>query len=132
MAKFLHDDVLDALLGAIANYGNRLTICSSQPTTYVEAVSGSGSGGYMLAYTGLTPSAGGPDYTLSDSVSGRKCQVAAQSQFDVQESGTATHVAIVDVSEQKLLVVTTCNSQALTGGGLVSTPAWNIIVNDPT
>lgn len=131
MAKFLHDDVLDALLLAVADYGDRLTVCSSQPTTFTQAASGSGNGGYMLAYVGLTPSGGGPDYTLSNSPSGRQCQVAQQNQFTVQEDGTATHIAIVDLSDQKLLAVTTCNSQSLTAGGLVTTPAWNMVVNDP-
>jgi hypothetical protein len=132
MAKYLHDDVLDALLLTVADYGDRLTVCSAQPTTFVEATSGSGSGGYMLAYTGLNPSGGGPDYTLSDSASGRQCQVTSQTQFAVINSGTATHVAIVDLSAQKLLAVTTCTSQALTATGLVTTPAWNMVVNDPT
>ncbi len=128
MGKFLHNDVLDSLLDAIADFGDRLTICTQQPTTYTEAASGAG---YMIAWTPLTPSGGGPDYTYSDAVSGRQATVAAQSNFDVLTTGTATHIAIVDVSAEKLLAVTTCTSQALTGGGLVATPSWVMGVNDP-
>ncbi len=132
MGKFLHDDVLDSLLDAIADNGDRLTICTQQPTTYTEAASGGGGGGYMIAWVSLTPSGGGPDYTYSDAVSGRQAEVAAQSAFDVLETGTATHVAIVDSSNLALKSVTTCTSQALTSGGLVATPSWVITVNDPT
>jgi len=131
MGKFLHDDVLDSLLDAIADFGDRLTVCTQQPTTFTEAISGSGDGGYMIAWTPLTPSGGGPDYTYSDSASGRQVTVAAQSNFLVLESGTATHIAIVDISAQKLLAVTTCTSQSLTGGGLVATPSWVMGVTDP-
>ena len=132
MGKFLHDDVLDSLLDAIADFGDRLTVCTQQPTTYTHAASGSGDNGYMIAWNPLTPSGGGPDYTYSDSVSGRQAEVAAQSSFDVLTTGTATHIAIIDVSAEKLLAVTTCTSQALTAGGLVATPSWVITVTDPS
>jgi len=131
MGKFLHDDVLDSLLDAIADFGDRLTVCTQQPTTFTHAASAAGSGGYMIAWTPLTPSGGGPDYTYSDAVSGRQATVSAQSSFDVLTTGTATHIAIVDVSAEKLLAVTTCTNQALTGGGLVATPSWVMGVNDP-
>lgn len=132
MGKFLHDDVLDALLDAVADFGDRLTVCTAEPTTFTEAASGSGDGGYMIAFTPLTIGDGNGDYTYSDAASGRQSTVSAQSAFSVLESGTATHVAVVDVSAEKLLGVTTCTSQPLTSGGLVATPSWAMAVNDPT
>jgi len=131
MAKSLHNDVLDALLDAVVDFGDRLTLCSAEPTTYTHAASGSGSGGYMLADDDLTVGDGN-DYTISASPSGRQFTVASQPAFSVSNTGDATHVAIVDVSEQKLLAVTTCTTLTLTAGGLIITPAWSMVVNQPT
>lgn len=122
MAKVAHNDVLDGP-GNVINDGNIQTVCSSQPTTRTEAVTT-----YALADVAMTP---GTDYTLADGdTSGRKCTVAAKSGVTIDTSGTATHVAICDGTN--LLFVTTCTSQALTGGGTVDIPAWKVEVADPT
>lgn len=122
MAKAAHNNVLDGP-GNVINDGNIQTVCSSQPTTRTEAVTT-----YALADVTMTP---GTDYTLADGdTSGRKCTVAAKSGVTIDTSGTATHVAICDGTN--LLFVTTCTSQALTGGGTVDIPAWKVEVADPT
>lgn len=131
MAKSVHNDVLDGLLNTVVDYGDRLTVCSAEPTTWTHAASGSGDGGYMLADNDLTVG-NGNSYTLSSSPSGRQITVASQVSFSVTNSGDATHVAIVDVSEQKLLAVTTCTTLTLTATGLITTPAWTMVVNQPT
>ena len=99
-----------------------MTVCSAEPTTRTEAVTT-----FKLADVTMTPNT---DYTKADGdTSGRKVTVAAKSGVNVDSSGTATHVALVDAT--RLLYVTTCTSQALTSGNTVNFPAWKIEIADP-
>jgi Flp pilus assembly protein TadG len=124
MAKSVHDDVLDAALNYIKNNCTRLTVCSTQPTTYTE-----GNATYALA--DVTVDTG--DFAVANGdTSGRKLTIAAQSAVPVDASGTAAHVALLDVSGSKLLYVTTCTSQVLTSGNTVTVPAWDIEIADPS
>ncbi len=123
MGKSVHDDVLDGALNIIKNNCTRMCVCSAQPTTYAEAITT-----YELADVVM---ASGDFTNANGDTSGRKTTVAAKSAFAVDASGTATHVALVDVTNSKLLYVTTCTSQALTSGNTVSTPAWDIEIADP-
>ena len=126
MAKIVHDDVLDGALNIIKNNCTKMTACSSQPTTYTE-----GNATYALADVTL---ASGDFANANGDTSGRKTTVAAKSSVMIDTSGTATHVALLDVANSKLLYVTTCTSQALTANGsnTVNFPAWDIEIADPT
>lgn len=124
MAKACHDDVIDAALDKVAT-GTILTVCSAQPTTRAEAVTT-----YALADVVMTAGDGNGDYTIvNGDTSGRKVTVAQQADIDIDTSGTATHVAICDATD--LLYVTTCTSQAITSGGTVTVPAWDVEIADP-
>lgn len=127
MGKFANDDVLDALLAEIAT-GDEITVCSAEPTTYTEAHTT-----YKLADGSLTPGNGNGDFTIGDGdASGRKLTVAQQGPLAIDASDTATHIAITDTANSKLLAVTTCTGQSLTSGGTVTVPAFDIEVADPT
>ncbi len=126
MAKIVHDDVLDGALNIIKNNCTRQVACSAQPTTYTEA-----NATYALA--DVTMASG--DFTAANGdTSGRKLTVAAKSGVLIDTSGTATHVALLDGANSKLLFVTTCTSQALTANGsnTVNFPAWKDEIADPT
>jgi len=111
MAKFTHSDVLDGALNIIKNNSTRLIACSAQPTTYAEATST-----YELADVTVSSS----DYTITNGdTSGRKLTRAAKSAVPVDVSGTVTHIAEVDVTNSKLLNVTTTASQGVSFGGTV-------------
>jgi len=125
MGKSIHDDVLDAALDTIA-LGNILTVCSSEPTTRTEAVVT-----YKLADVALTPGDGNGDFTISNGdTSGRKITIAEQANVDIDSDGTAAHIAICD--DTRLLLVTTCVSQALTAGGTVTIPTFDYELRDPS
>jgi hypothetical protein len=125
MAKFANDDVMNAALAVIAQ-GNILTVCSQQPTTRTEAITT-----YKLADVALTAGDGNGDFTIGDGdTSGRKVTVSEQADIPVDDTGTATHVAICDASS--LLLVTTCTSQALTSGNTVTVPAFDDEIADPS
>lgn len=124
MAKAMNDLFADAALDYLAT-GTRMIACSAQPTTYTEA-----NATYALADVTMA----GGDYTKANGdVSGRKVTVAAKSGVLIDVSGTATHIAIVNVAGTALLYVTTCTSQALTANGsnTVNFPAWDVEVADP-
>lgn len=124
MAKFIPDAVLDVLLEEIAT-GTRLVVCSGQPANYAGIAS------VALADITLTPGDGNGDFTIGNGdVSGRKLTVLQQSNITIDASGDATHVSIDDGSN--LLAVTTCTTQALTSGGTVTVPAFDIEVSDPS
>lgn len=122
MAKAIPTTVLDAQLAAAK--GDRLCVCSAEPTTYAEATST-----YMLAIKTI----GGGDFTdAAGDVSGRKTTLAAQNGVPITNSGTATHVAICDSGTSTLRRVTTCASQALTSGGTVDVSAHKHEINTPS
>jgi len=122
MAKYQIDAMLDAALNYIKNNSTQISVCSTQPTTLVEAITT-----YKLAIkTGLTVG----DFTgpVNGDTSGRKLTVNTAVDMTIDSSGTALFVALC--SGTLLLYVTTCTSQALTAGGTVTTPAWDIEIAD--
>ncbi len=126
MAKSAHDDVLDGSLNIIKNNCTRMVACSAQPTTYTEA-----NATYALA--DVTMASG--DFTLANGdTNGRKVTVGAKSGVLIDVSGTANHVALLDVTNSKVLIVTTCTAQALTANGsnTVNFPAFDNEIADPT
>jgi hypothetical protein len=89
MTKLSHNDILDAALNEIAT-ANLMTVCSQPPTTRTEAVTT-----YALADVAMA----GGDYTNADGdASGRKVTVGAKAGVNVDVSGMANHVALVDGS----------------------------------
>lgn len=126
MAKSVHNDVLDAALNYVKNNCTRMVACSAEPTTYAE-----GNATYALADVTMADT----DFTVADGdTSGRKVTVGAKSSVTIDASGDATHVALLDVANTKLLYVTTCTTLTLTAGGsnTVSFPAFDIEIADPT
>lgn len=124
MAKWVLDASIDAMLDDIATCDD-LHVCSSQPANFAAIAAAT------LAAVALTAGDGNGDYTVGDGdSSGRKLTVAQQTSVSISSSGTATHVTLDDGSV--LRYVTTCTSQALTSGGTVTVPAWDIEVADPS
>jgi hypothetical protein len=120
MAKWANDLMMDASLDYVAG-ATTMLVCSSQPVDRAAALA--------AALADVTMSGG--DYTKANGdTSGRKVTVAQKSAVAIDTSGTATHVALIDGST--LRYVTTCTSQALTAGGTVTIPAWDIEVADPS
>lgn len=123
MAKACSDAYMDAML-ALIDDADTLTVCSAQPANVA------GIAAVALADVTLTPGAGNGDFTLANGdTSGRKLTIAQQASVPIDASGTATHVVLDDGTN---LYVTTCTSQALTSGGTVTVPAFDIEVADPS
>lgn len=126
MAKPTHDDVIDGAHNVVKNNCTRQVVCSAEPATFTEANS-------TYALADVTMASG--DFTLANGdVSGRKCTVAAKSSVLIDATGTATHVALLDVTNSKVLRVTECTPQALTANGTntVNLPSWKFEIQDAT
>jgi hypothetical protein len=124
LVKSAHDDVLDAILNYIKDNSTRISVCSVEPTTYNEAIST-----YKLAIKTISPT----DFTGPEDgdTSGRKLTSNQHSGVYVDSSGDATHVALSDSVNSKLLLVTTCTQQTLTAGNSVDIPIWIGEISDP-
>lgn len=124
MAKWARGDLGNRIVIKIrGDQTVNLCICSDQPTTIEEAEST-----YALAIAEFNfddleiPSDGTLEIPLAQSI-------------EVMNTGDATHVAIVVhgyEDDDYLSAVTTCDTEALIEGGLVSAPSWEIIVHQPT
>jgi hypothetical protein len=126
MAKAVLDAVLDAAWNEIRNNCTRMTACAGQPTTFTQANA-------TFALADVTMASG--DFTIADGdTSGRKITVAAKSGVLVDASGTADHIALLDVAGSRLLYVTTCTALALVANGAntVNFPSWKAEIGDPT
>lgn len=119
MAKAVTDGFLDGTLDNISG-STALNITTAEPISVAECDSLS-----LIPPHTLT----GADFVKANGdTSGRKVTVQAQNTLSIDVSGTATHVCINDGVD---FYVTTATSQALTSGGTVSVPAWDIEIADP-
>lgn len=120
----LNDRVFDNGLTVLDTEANRVDICSQEPTTYTAATS---------TYTlGNTTSISISAPTNGDT-SGRKVTLAAISGASVSGTGAATHYAISDTSNTRLLVTGSLSaSQSVTSGNTFSLNAVDIELNDPS
>jgi hypothetical protein len=123
MAKSAIPDMLDAALSYIRTSATKMMACSNQPLTFADANTT-----MKLAEIVMAPA----DFTLANGVtSGRRVTVAAKANVAVTVAGTANHVALVDVTNSKLLYVTTAPAQVLATGSTVSFGAWDIEIANP-
>jgi hypothetical protein len=123
MAKSAIPDMLDAALSYIRTSATKMMACSNQPLTFTDANTT-----MKLAEIVMAPA----DFTLANGVtSGRRVTVAAKANVAVTVAGTANHVALVDVTNSKLLYVTTAPAQVLATGSTVSFGAWDIEIANP-
>lgn len=120
---FINDRVFDSGLSILTSEANRLDITSAEATTYVEATSTLTLGNK----TSLSVGAVG-DRTPN----GRKVTVAAiTTGGSVTATGTATHWAVVDTVNSRLLATgALASSQAVTSGNSFTTTAFDIGIPD--
>jgi len=122
MAKSVNNLVLDGAF-EVLDICDAISACTAEPTTRAEAATT-----FALVNAVMIPTT---DYIKANGdTSGRKVTMAQKAAQAIDTSGTATHIALYDATT--LYYVTTCTSQALTAGGTVTFPAWDIEIADPT
>ena len=129
MGKSLNDLVFDEGLEYLETNGNLLVLCDGEPSSYADATTDLGSGGYALGEIVINSA----DFTIANgTVSGRKITVGQQTGITVDVTGEVDHIAIVDTSGTDLLLVTTVTAQNLTAGNTATVNAFKLEMADPT
>lgn len=118
----LADYVLDAALAKLDTEATHLYITSAEATTYTEAITT-----YALGNK-ASISVGAP---ADRTPNGRKVTVAAITDGSVTANGTASHWAIVDTGNTRLLGANALSAtQVVTSGNSFAIPAFDIGLPD--
>lgn len=119
----LNDRVYDNGLTVLDTEASHLYICSQEPTTYAQA-----SSTYALGVK-ATPTVGAPGARTPN---GRKVTVSAITDGTVSATGTATHYALVDSTNSRLLATAALSSsQAVTSGNTFTLTSFDIGIPAP-
>ena len=120
----LNNKVFDEGLSVLDTDADKITITSQEATTYTEA-----NATYALGASTSVSIASPSDR----SGGGREVVVSAISDGSVTGTGTATHYALVDVSESLLLATGTLTaSQSVTSGNTFTLGSFTIGIPDPS
>lgn len=120
----LGDRVFDNGLTVLDTEANKITITSQEATTYTG-----GNSTYALG-SSTSLSIGSP---ADRSGGGREVTVAAISDGSVSGTGTATHYAILDTSNSRLLATGSLSaSQSVTNGNSFTLASFKIGIPDPS
>lgn len=120
---YLNDRVLDNGLQVLTNETTHLHLCSQEPATFAEATST-----YTLGNK-AGPTVGSPSARTPD---GRKVTVSAISDGAVTGTGEATHYALVDNANSRLLAARLlASSQQVTDGNPFTLTSFDIGIPGP-
>jgi hypothetical protein len=113
MAAHIENYYLDLCLTGMGTDGNKITLCTTEPTVYTE-----GNATYAIA-----SATGGAGYTApliaapaAKAPNGRQVSTAVISAASVSGTGTAAWVALLNTTSSRLIAVLSMTSQALTSG----------------
>lgn len=120
----LGDRVFDNGLTVLDTEANKITITSQEATTYTG-----GNSTYSLG-SSTSLSIGAP---ADRSGGGREVTVAAITDGSVSGTGTATHYAILDTTNSRLLATGSLSaSQSVTNGNSFTLASFKIGIPDPS
>lgn len=120
---FLNDRVFDNGLTVLDTEANKILITSQEATTYTEA-----NATYALGNSTTLAISAPADRTGG----GRKVTASAITDGTVTANGTATHYAIVDTINSRLLAASSLTaSQVVTSGNTFSLSSFDIGIPDP-
>ena len=124
--SYLNDRVLDNGLSVLDLEATHIHICSAEPTTFAQATSTYALGAKALGAGGVfgAPAARTP--------SGRRVSSTAITDGAVTANGTATHYAVVDSLNGRLLAASSlASSQGVSSGNTFSLPSFDIGIPGP-
>ena len=121
---FLNDRVFDNGLSVLDTEANKILVTSQEAGDYAEANSTYALGNSTsLSIAAPTDRSGG----------GRKVVVSAISDGNITATGTATHYAIVDTGNSRLLATAALTaSQSVTNGNTFTLATFDIGIPDPS
>jgi hypothetical protein len=116
------DRAYDAALSLLQTEVNRLDICSAEPTSYAQATS------TLTLGLKVNPTLSAP---ADRTPNGRKTAVSAITNGSVTATGTATHWALSDTVNSRLLAAGPLQaSQAVTSGNVFTLNAFDVGLPD--
>lgn len=116
--SFVNNVVLDPSLQLIVDNATHFHICSSEPSNFAGVAA-------VTLGTKASPTIGSP---ADATPTGRKVTVAAITDGTISSTGTASHFAITDNTNSRLLVAGALGaSQAVTSGNPFTTTAFDIV-----
>ena len=119
----LNDRVLDSGLSVLDTEANKIVVTSQEATTFTNA-----NATYALGNSTSLSIAAPADR----SGGGREVTVAAITDGSITGTGTATHYAIVDTTNSRLLATSTLSaSQSVTSGNTFTLASFTIGIPDP-
>jgi hypothetical protein len=120
----LNDRVLDSGLAVLDTEANKIVVTSQEATTFTNANATYALGNSTsLSIAAPTDRSGG----------GREVVVAAITDGSITATGTATHYAIVDTNNSRLLATSTLSaSQSVTSGNTFTLASFTIGIPDPS
>jgi len=119
----INDRVFDNGLTVLDTEANRVDVTSQEATSYAQATST-----YTLGNS-TSLSIGAP---ADRSGGGREVTVAAITDGSITATGTATHYAIVDTTNSRLLITGSLTAnQSVTNGNTFSLASFKIGIPDP-
>ncbi len=120
----LNDRVLDSGLAVLDTEANKIVVTSQEATTFTNANATYALGNSTsLSIAAPTDRSGG----------GREVVVAAITNGSITATGTATHYAIVDTNNSRLLATSTLSaSQSVTSGNTFTLASFTIGIPDPS
>lgn len=124
--SYLNDRVLDNGLQVLDTEADKITVCSAEPATFTaaNATNALGSKSFSAGAAFGSPAARSP--------SGRKVTSTAISDGTVTGTGTASHWAVVDTVNSRLLAASSLSaSQAVTSGNVFTLGAFDIGIPGP-
>jgi hypothetical protein len=124
--SYLNDRVLDNGLTVLDTEADKIFICSAEPATYTAATTTNALGNKTFSAGAAfgSPAARSP--------SGRKVTSAAITDGSVTGTGTASHWAVVDSANSRLLAAySLAASQAVTSGNPFTLAAFDIGIPAP-
>ncbi len=125
---YLNDRILDSGIDILNTEADRIDICSQEPANYTEATST-----YTLGFKDHGASGSAFGAPADRTPTGRKVSSTAITDGAVTATGTATHYAVSEVGNTRLLAANSlASSQAVTNGNSFSLPSFDIGIPDPS
>jgi hypothetical protein len=127
----ISDYVLDAALAKFDTEATHIYLCTAEPTTYAAAI-GANNGTTQFGLGNKSLAAGDIAAPSDRTAGGRRVVVSALTGGTVTSNGVASHYAIVDQTNTRLLGTgALAATQTLTSGNTFSTASFEIGIPDP-
>ena len=127
----ISDYVLDSALSRLDTEATHLYLCSDEPATYAAAI-GASNGTTQFGLGNRSLSAGDISAPSDRPGGGRRVTLGALTGGSVTTSGVASHYALVDQTNTRLLATgALAATQTLTSGNSFSTNSIDIGIPDP-